>query len=72
MMRFAGAELVALDAAIGGDSFRIFAHLACCARAILRREAADTFRLGADVIPVGWFAWRVVPVPLSDSITAIA
>ena len=46
------------------DSFRTLAHLALCARAILRREAAD-------IIRVGWFAFPNVPEPFSDSITVI-
>jgi hypothetical protein len=73
MVRFTGAELVTFATpAAGCDSFRTFAHLACCARAILRREAADTFRVGADMVWVGWFACRDVPLPFSDSITEIA
>jgi hypothetical protein len=46
MVRFTGAEA----AAAGCDLFRIFAHLAFCASAICRREAADTIRFG-------WFVW---------------
>jgi hypothetical protein len=40
IVRFTGAEAVVLAIAIGCDSFRAFAHLAFCACAILRREAA--------------------------------
>lgn len=43
-----GAGLPVFVAATGCDSFRMFAHLACCARAIFRREAADMIRVGAD------------------------
>ena len=51
-MRFAGAEPVVLVVAtIGCDPFLALAHLALCARAILRRDAADMIR-------VGWFVCR--------------
>jgi hypothetical protein len=74
MVRFTGAELVvfATPTPAGFDSFRIFAHRACCASAIFRREAADTFRVGADVIRVGWLVARDAPEPFNDSITEIA
>jgi hypothetical protein len=84
MVRLAtGAGLVVFAAAetnTGRDPFRTFAHLAFCARAIFRREAADMIRIGADgdadadadVIPVGWFTFPNVPVPFSDSIAEIA
>jgi hypothetical protein len=49
----------------GYDSFRARAHLALCACAILRREAAD-------IIRVGWFAFRVAADPFNDSMTEIA
>jgi hypothetical protein len=65
MTCFAGAGAVVFINAIGCDSFRTFAHLAFCARAILRREAAD-------IIRVGWFAFANVPEPFNDSITEIA
>jgi hypothetical protein len=65
-VRFAGAEPVVLAApAAGCDPFRVFAHLALCARAIFRREAADIIRFG-------WFPVRDVPDPFNDSITEIA
>jgi hypothetical protein len=65
MVRFAGAEAVVFAAATGCDSFRALAHLALCACAILRREAAD-------IIRVGWFAFPNDPKPFNDSITEIA
>ena len=66
MVRFTGAEpAVFAIATTGCDSFRARAHLALCACAILRREAAD-------IIRVGWFACLIVPVPFNDSITEIA
>jgi hypothetical protein len=65
MVRFTGAEPVVFAIAIGCDSFRALAHLAFCARAILRREAAD-------IIRVGWFACRIVAELFNDSITEIA
>ena len=71
-MRFTGAEADVFAAAIGSDSLRIFAHRACCARAIFRREAADMIRVGAAMVWVGWFACRDVPVPFNDSMTEIA
>ena len=46
MLRFAGAEAVVFASAIGCDFSRAFAHLALCAWAILRREAADMIRVG--------------------------
>jgi len=64
MVRFTGAEPVVFASAIGCGSFRAFAHLARCACAILRREAAD-------IIRVGWFALPNVPEPFNDSITEI-
>src|SRR5579864_349737 len=74
IVRLPGAEAVVFVAptSTGCDSIRTFAHLACCARAILRREADDTFRVVAATTPVGWFACLTAPVPFSDSITAIA
>jgi hypothetical protein len=66
MMCFTGAEPVVFAVVnTGCDSLRAFAHLAFCARAILRREAAD-------IIRVGWFAFRVVADPSNDSIIEIA
>ena len=44
---------------------RSFAHRAFCACAILRREAAETIR-------VGWLASRDAAEPFKDSITEIA
>jgi hypothetical protein len=45
-MRFIGAEPVVFAApTTGRDAFRTFAHLAFCASAILRREAADMTRV---------------------------
>ena len=80
MVRFTGAGEVVFAAATntGCDSFRAIAHLAFCARAIFNREAFDIKRFGADgdadadMIPVGWLAFCDVPVPFSDSMTAIA
>jgi hypothetical protein len=67
MVCFTGAEPVAVLAVAdtGCESLRAFAHLAFCARAILRREAAD-------IIRVGWFARLTAPEPFNDSITEIA
>jgi hypothetical protein len=65
MVCFTGAEPVVFDLSAGCDSLRAFAHLARCARAILRREACD-------IIRVGWFACGTVPEPFNDSITDIA
>jgi len=65
MVRFAGAEPVVVAGSVGCVFFRALAHLAFCARAILRRDAAD-------IIRVGWFACRTVPEPFNDSITEIA
>jgi hypothetical protein len=65
MVRFVGAEAVVFAVATGSDSFRALAHLALCACAILRREAAD-------ITLVGGFAFRIVAEPFSDSITEIA
>jgi hypothetical protein len=64
MVRLAGAELEVFAAARCAP-FRVFAHLALCACAIFRREAADIIRFG-------WFPFRDVPEPSSDSITEIA
>jgi hypothetical protein len=72
MVRFAGAEPVVLPGSVGCDSILAFAHLALCACAILRREAADMIRVGAGVIRVGCFIGRDVPEPFSDSTSAIA
>jgi hypothetical protein len=65
MVRLTGGEAVVFANAIGCDPFRARAHLARCACAILRREAADMIR-------VGWFVCRNVPEPFNDSITEIA
>jgi len=66
MVRFTGAESVGFATGTAGcNSFRALAHLALCACAIFRREAADMIR-------VGWFAFRDVPEPFNDSITEIA
>jgi len=64
MVRLAGAEPDVFDGA-GCGPFRIFAHLALCACAIFRREAADIIRFG-------WFPFRDVPEPFNDSMTEIA
>jgi len=64
MVRFTtGAGVVVFAIAIGCDAFLAFAHLAFCARAILRREAADIIRV---------FACRTVPEPFNESMTEIA
>ena len=60
-----GAEAVVFASVIGCDFSRTFCHLAFCACAILRREAADITR-------VGWFACGTVLDPFNDSITEIA
>jgi hypothetical protein len=50
MVCFTGTEAVVFVIATAGcDTFLALAHLARCACAILRREAAD-------IIRVGWFA----------------
>jgi hypothetical protein len=65
MVRFTGADPVFAVATTGYDSFGARAHLALCACAILRREAAD-------IIRVGWFAFRVAADPFNDSMTESA
>jgi hypothetical protein len=66
MMRFTGAEAVVFAAATTDcDSFLALDHLALCACAIFRREAAD-------MTLVGWFVLRVAPELFNDSITEIA
>jgi hypothetical protein len=62
----AGAETVfAIATATGWDFFRMLAHRAFCARAILRREAADIIRFG-------WVALLdAARIPFKDSIPAI-
>jgi hypothetical protein len=66
MVRFAGAGPVVLAVVTSScDSFLALSHLVLCARAILRREAADITR-------VGGFAFRDAPDPFNDSITEIA
>jgi hypothetical protein len=72
-VRFSGVETVGFAAPITGcDSFRTLAHLAFCALAIFRREAADIVRVGSDMVLVGWFAMPDAPEPFNDSITEIA
>lgn len=65
MVRFVGTDAAVFASAIGCDFSRTFAHLALCARAILRREAAD-------IIRVGWFVCRTGTEAFNDSITEIA
>lgn len=66
MVCFTEAELIGVvGAAAGCDPLRALAHLAFCACAIFRREAADMIR-------VGCFAFLDVPEPFNDSITEIA
>jgi hypothetical protein len=66
MVRFMGAELVVFAASADVcDAFPALAHLAFCANAIFRREAAEIIRLG-------WFAFWDAPEPFNDSITEIA
>jgi hypothetical protein len=48
----------------GSDCFRMLAHRAFCASAILRREAADMIRVGR------LDSWTA-PVPFKDSIPEI-
>jgi hypothetical protein len=64
MVRLTRAEAVVLPTA-GCDPFLALAHLAFCARAILRREDVDMIR-------VRWVASPNVPEPFNDSITEIA
>jgi hypothetical protein len=61
---FRGAKGVVLAVA-SPEPFRAFAHLAFCASAILRREAAEMIRFG-------WLVLRDVTEPFNDSITVIA
>jgi hypothetical protein len=75
MARFTGVALFAFavdETNTGCPLFRAFAHLAFCARAILRLEAADMTRVGADVTPVGRLVIPDTPEPFNDSITEIA
>jgi len=66
MVCFTGAESVGVAVgAAGCDSFRALAHLAFCACAIFRRDAADMIR-------VGWFVFAAATEPFNDSITEIA
>jgi hypothetical protein len=66
MVRFAGvAEANFVAPAADCGPFRTFAHLAFCASAIFRREAAEIIRFG-------WFGLRDDPNPFNDSITEIA
>jgi hypothetical protein len=78
-VRFTGAETVAFAVATTGcDSLRTFAHLACCASAIFRREACDIVRVGADgdadadVIRVGSLVVPDAPEPFNDVSSEIA
>ena len=63
MVRLTGME-AGLPAA-AGNPFFAFAHRACCASAIFRREAADMTR-------VGWVPFPDLAPPFNDSITEIA
>jgi len=65
MVRFAGAETVVFPTSIGCDCFRMPAHRAFCASAILRRDAADTVRFGPLVL------LGAAPTPFKDSIPEI-
>ena len=65
MVRRAGAELVVFPADLDRERPRTLAHRARCACAILRRETADTIR-------VGRFDLRDTPEPFKDSTTEIA
>ena len=65
IVRFTRVVFVLFGRAVGCDVPRSFAHLAFCACAILRREAAD-------IIRVGWLALRIVAEPFNDWITEIA
>jgi hypothetical protein len=65
MVRFAGAAAV-FATSVGFDPPRTFAHLAFCAKLILRRAEADNVCF-AFVPLVGTAA----PAPLNDSIPAI-
>jgi hypothetical protein len=60
MLCLAGAE----PATTGCDAFRMPAHLAFCANAIFRREAADT-------VWVFWVEFWEALMPLKDSIPEI-
>jgi hypothetical protein len=67
MVRFTGAAPVVFVVA-RCDPFRAFDHLAFCASAILRRETADTIRVGCPALR----DLRDTPDPFNDSITEIA
>jgi hypothetical protein len=65
MVCLTGDAAALLAVSMGCGPFRARAHLALCASAIFRRDAAD-------MILVGTFAVFDVPVPFSDSSTEIA
>lgn len=65
MVRFAGVDLNFVAPTVDRGPLRTFAHLAFCASAIFRREAAEIIRFG-------WFGLPDVPEPFSDLITEIA
>ena len=65
MVRFAGADPTGFATAVGCEFFRILAHRAFCASAILRREAADMTRFGWVVL------LDAEDDPLKDSIPEI-
>jgi hypothetical protein len=62
MVRFSGAE----PATTGRDAFRMPAHLAFCASAIFRRDAAEIIRFGWVVLP-----GVAATIPLKDSMPEI-
>ena len=64
MVRLAGTE-PDVFAAAGCARFRVFAHLALWACAILRREAVEVIRFG-------WLVLRSASEPFNDSIAEIA
>jgi len=66
MVRLTFAEAVVFLAPVTEFDFsRALSHLAFCAFAIFRREAAD-------IIGFGWLELRDGPVPFNDSMTEIA
>jgi hypothetical protein len=66
MVRFTDAESFVFATPVAVcDPVRALAHLALCACAIFRREAAEIIRFG-------WFVFLDLPEPFNDSITEIA
>jgi hypothetical protein len=80
IVRFTGAEAIGFASATGCDVSRAFAHPAFCARAILRREAADMTRIGCHdpngsdtnyyfATPITWLSYRRVIATVQLTVT---